>query len=730
MYIINRSIYRAPLLKRVLQDGSWKSSGDFARTVLDRLAVRTSRLVLCARWRHLLSVCGPRRHDLSLNRREGSIKSHEDVEIRDSSGFSRTDGMHTVSWLGEFQDLISTCLKTEQMPADSEDLCLETISRSLRSHLNPGRLGRWVNVILPFFCRMLPARCRCGLSSVMRPPAHRRGWRTLACAYARFFSSSSGCPSSVQAPPSWWNAGHARKRPGSLAEAELLSHLAVLLQPEEPIEELFRDFPVVRSDGWGRSTLSPDVSVYGALQATEAALFVEYDGHYRHLMPPGMAADIRKSKALLDFAPSGSYVLRIAHVHRKWALSCEMGEVVVDTWQPSREASLVKALRQVVLFLLRQRGIAMQPRLEAKLQTFVENPGEISRQAAVEFTEKVALERECKFDAAPLHEFLHAQLSLSHSEGEELIRKCPALARCSIEHRLLPRMQFLESCGLTKAEVAKAIARYPSILGMSIEENLKPTVQWLRDLGLTKAEVSKVIALAPSRLGCRIEENLKPTVEWLRDLGLTQAVVAKVILLHPNVLGYSIDKNLKPTVQWLRDLGLTKAEVAKVIARQPQILGYSIEENLKPTVQWLRDLGPSTAAIAKVITRSPSVLGCSIDLNLKPRMQWLRGLGLTKAEVAKLISCYPQISRFSIETLKMKVSWLLEQFSTEWVRRLLVRNPRVLSRRHQLWVRRSQVLRECGKLSVFGSAMMLTDAKFAQRYDGKTRCGPASHKSL
>ncbi|CAE7191811.1 MTERF5 [Symbiodinium necroappetens] len=648
---------------------------------------------------------------------------------------------------------------------------------------------------------MLPARCSCGLSAVMRLPAHRKAWRTLACAYPRCLSSLSGCPSTVQSPPSWWQAGRARKRPGSLAEAELLSHLAVLLQPEEPIEELFRDFPVVRSDGWGRSALSPDLSVYGVLQAQEAALFLEYDGHYRHLMPPGMVADARKSKALLDFAPAGSYVLRIAHGHREWEPSCEMGEVVVDTWQPSREASLVKPLCQVVLFLLRQRGIAKQPRLEARLQTFVENPGRISRQAAVEFTEKVVLERECEFDPAPLHEFLQAQLSLSHSEGEELIRKCPALARYSIEHRLLPRMQFLESCGLTKAEVAKAIARYPPLLGMSIEDNLKPTVQWLRDLGLTNAEVSRVIALSPSRLGCSIEENLKPTVEWLRDLGLTKAEVAKVIarapsvlrysiegnlkptvqwlrdlgltnaevsrviVLSPSRLGCSIEENLKPTVEWLRDLGLTKAEVAKVIARAPSVLGYSIEENLKPTVQWLRDLGLTNAEVSRVIVLSPSLLGCSIEENLKPTVEWLRDVRLTKAEVAKVIARYPSMLGFSIEknlkptvqwlrdvgltkaevaeviardpailgysieTLKMKVSWLLEQFSAEWVRRLLVRNPYVLNRGHQLWIQRSQVLRECGKLSVFGSAMMLTDAKFAQRYEGKVRCPVADAPS-
>lgn len=50
-------------------------------------------------------------------------------------------------------------------------------------------------------------------------------------------------------PPTWWQKGFARKRVGSVAEAELLSQLAVLLMPKEPIEELFRSFP--SPEGWG-----------------------------------------------------------------------------------------------------------------------------------------------------------------------------------------------------------------------------------------------------------------------------------------------------------------------------------------------------------------------------------------------------------------------------------------------------------------------------------------------
>ena len=617
----------------------------------------------------------------------------------------------------------------------------------------------------------------------------RRAFRFVLLGFLPFLSCGS-C--AVRGPPSWWKAGRPRRRPGSLAESELLSHLAVLLLPEEPIGELFRDFPAEKSEGWGRNTLSPDLAVHGAFESEEAALFLEYDGYYRHQTPTGIAADSRKNTALLDLTPAGSYVLRIAHAHRGLEVSCEVGEVVVDSWQPAHDPSLVRALLQVAEYLLKHVGSALHPDRRASLQNFVDDPGGSSRQAAVEFTEEAAADYECDFDPTCLHECLQAQLGVSVSEAAALVSNCPALARCDIAHKLEPMMQQLEAWGVKKSQVAKVIARCPQVLGYSIEENLKPTVQWLRDLGLTKVEVAKVIARHPQVLGLSIEENLKPTVQLLREVGLTKVEVAKVIARHPQVLGLSIEENLKPTVQWLRDSGLTKVEVAKVIARFAPILSLSIEENLKPTVQWLRDsgltkvevakviarfapilslsieenlkptvqwlrdsgltkvevakviarfapilwlsieenlkptlqwlrdLGLTKAQVAKVIARCPSVLGFSIEENLKPTVQWLRGLGLTTVEVAKVIARHPQVLGYSIEeNLKPKVCLLLDWFSSEKVRHVLVRYPYILGRSRVRWVRRSQVLQACDKLSVFGSAMMLTDAAFAERYKDK-----------
>ena len=81
----------------------------------------------------------------------------------------------------------------------------------------------------------------------------------------------------------------------SVAEAELLMQLAALTVPEKtPIAEMFRNFPA--PEGWSGNYLEPDLSIYGVLKDEDAALFVEYDGYWRHEGKEGMARDRKKMR--------------------------------------------------------------------------------------------------------------------------------------------------------------------------------------------------------------------------------------------------------------------------------------------------------------------------------------------------------------------------------------------------------------------------------------------------
>ena len=163
-------------------------------------------------------------------------------------------------------------------------------------------------------------------------------------------------------PPLWWQEGWPRKRAGSLAEAELLAPLGELLMPGTPVGELFRSFK--SPPGWGGHCLEPDLTTYGVLKDEAAALFVEYDGYWRHAEKEGMVRDQLKNLTLLAFAPSGSLVVRISHKSGS-KLDGHVLCIGADAWRQGDRKSLATTLKA----LLKQ----MLPRLEHVLHTDVKS---------------------------------------------------------------------------------------------------------------------------------------------------------------------------------------------------------------------------------------------------------------------------------------------------------------------------------------------------------------------
>ena len=454
--------------------------------------------------------------------------------------------------------------------------------------------------------------------------------------------------------PAWWLKGQPRKVFGSRAEVELLSQLAVLLMPGEPISKAFRDFPVKKCKEWGSSRLCPDFAAHGVLKAANAALFIEYDGHYRHMQAQGLATDIRKTSALLRFAPAGSVVVRIVHKERQSKDGSV--QVLVDCWQAKHALSLRKTLQQVLDSLLLCCRHQLVPGLVSRLEACGHMP--LDKRARA-FAGDAALMGKSDNNGLDLREFLQKEVHLSAEQVAKMIATSPKVLGLSIEANLKPTVEWIKGLGLSQSQVAKMIAMSPQMLGLSIEANLKPTVEWIKGLGLSQSQVAKMIAMSPQVLGLSIEANLKPTVEWIKGLGLSQSQVAKVIATSPQVLGYSLEANLKPTVEWIKGLGLSQSQVAKVIATFPQVLGYSIEANLKPTVEWIKGLGLSQSQVVKMIATFPQVIGYSVEAKLKPTVEWFKRLGLSQSQVAKVIATSPQVLGYSLEAnLKPTVEWI------------------------------------------------------------------------
>ena len=485
--------------------------------------------------------------------------------------------------------------------------------------------------------------------------------------------------------------------------------------PRTPPLELFRSFP--SPPGWAGNYLEPDLAAHGVLKDPQAALFIEYDGYWRHGEKAGIDKDQLKNAALLDFAPIGSKVIRISHTVCK-PVEIESDETVlwicVDTWREGNSKKLLGAFNHVLAKMLDALEEALDQKTLEHLQMQRRTGTVHVSNAARGVAEAAAIARGGN-SIKDISTFLGDE-GYSRKNVNLMLKGSLSGWRC-IETTLQHKLKWLRQIGLSHDQVTKAVVTSPAILRLSIENNLKPTVQWLLDLGLSKTQIAKVVATFPAILGCSILQNLKPTVQWLLDLGLSKTQLAKTVATFPAILGCSIEQNLKPTVQWLRDLGLSKIQVSKAVATSPAILGYSIEGNLKPTVKWLLNLGLSRSQVAKAVASKPNILGYSIEQNLKLKVRWLLDLGLSNSEVTTAVASFPNFLGLSIDkNLKPKYSLLLAAFGPTEARQLIAKCPRILSYSQQRLTERLSVLAELNQTEKLTSTLCLPTPAFEKRF--------------
>ena len=512
--------------------------------------------------------------------------------------------------------------------------------------------------------------------------------------------------------PEWWRKGWPRERVDSMAEAELLSQLAVALKPRAKIGELFRRFPA--PEGWGGNYLDPDLAVHGVLTRKNAALFVEYDGFWRHSKEERLSIDCKKNAALLSHAPLASLIVRIGHwEYKPRDTELQVLWISVDRWNSGDQKSISKVLKCIFLEILAAFGECLNPRVAKRLQKL----------AGMDFMPAPARSQEFVNEAAAAaggttrEELLDILTSHGFScSSVEILMKTPHLLRLSSEMQLKPCLKYLYSLGLSETEITKTAVRYPKILGLSVEGKLKPAVRWLSNVGLSQCQIVGA-ATSFKILRLSIEQNLQPTVQWLLDLGLTKIQAAKVVATYPQFLGLSIEQNLKPTVQWLLDLGLTKSQAVKAVATYPHFLGLSVEKNLKPTVQWLLNLGLTTGQVAKALATCPQILSYSMEQNLKPTVHWLLQFGVRKCKLASLIVGWPRFLGYSIAKNLDRKALLLETLCTrKRAREIISKNPEILRFSQQRIATRMSVLSKLGETSKAHWAMTLSDAMFEQRF--------------
>ena len=89
---------------------------------------------------------------------------------------------------------------------------------------------------------------------------------------------------------------------------------------------------------------------------------------------------------------------------------------------------------------------------------------------------------------------------------------------------------FLESKGVSAADVGKLVNAHPATLAYSVEGRLRPLFEYLGELGLDADAVVAAVSRRPNMLGLDPNENMRKMVDYLVSNGETQEQALEYLL--------------------------------------------------------------------------------------------------------------------------------------------------------------------------------------------------------
>lgn len=287
------------------------------------------------------------------------------------------------------------------------------------------------------------------------------------------------------------------------------------------------------------------------------------------------------------------------------------------------------------------------------------------------------------------HNFLTEHVGLSEAEVKQVIRRRPSFRSKSATTLLLKFRALQKHANFSAEEMKKIIKKCPDILFCDIEHNVLPSLQLLQNrFELNDKEVRRLLLFVPRVAIYDAQNHVLPQFERLKArLELSEEEVKKVLLRSSAsiLITGSMENNLLPSLDMLQQrLLLSQAELRKLFLKNPGILSYNIEGTVLPFIKDFRDrLELSEEETRKIVLACPKILNSRLDSNIIPKLEGLKErLGLTALQLVKVMLKAPSIVTLTLNSLFSKIGALQEalELSEEEIRKLLYTAPSLLTR--------------------------------------------------
>ncbi|PON54132.1 Mitochodrial transcription termination factor [Parasponia andersonii] len=155
------------------------------------------------------------------------------------------------------------------------------------------------------------------------------------------------------------------------------------------------------------------------------------------------------------------------------------------------------------------------------------------------------------YDLYPIFDFLLNEVGIPFPDIRKCIIRCPRLLVCDVDGQLRPTFGFLTGLGFVGRN---SITCHSALLLVSnVEGTLLPKIEYLQSMGLSYDEVATMVRRSPGLLTLSVQNNLVPKVEYfLREMK------GDVVELRrfPQYFSFSLEAKIKPRHRLLVEHGI------------------------------------------------------------------------------------------------------------------------------------------------------------------------------
>lgn len=152
----------------------------------------------------------------------------------------------------------------------------------------------------------------------------------------------------------------------------------------------------------------------------------------------------------------------------------------------------------------------------------------------------------------PTVRYLLEEVGIKQSDLSKVVQLSPQILVQRIESSWNTRLSFLtKELGAPRDNVVKMVTKHPQLLHYSIEDGLLPRINFLRSIGLGKADILKVLTSLTQVFSLSLEENLKPKYMYLINELRNEA---QSLTKYPTYLSLSLDQRIRPRHRFLVSL--------------------------------------------------------------------------------------------------------------------------------------------------------------------------------